>query len=80
LEVELAPDGFFDIMQGAFIILSERLDRFTGLVPVSNHGGGDTRPHEDRATKGHIRVYSHNFQILPDLVVKFRAFDIVEVI
>ena len=61
LEMELAPDRFFDIMRGAFIILSKRLDGFPGLVPVSNHGRRDARPHEDRTAKGDIRIDDHHF-------------------
>jgi hypothetical protein len=48
-------------MRGAFIILSKRLHGFPGLVPVSNHGRRNARPHEDRTAKGDIRIDDHHF-------------------
>ena len=61
MEIELAPDRFFDITRGALIILGERLNRFPGLVSVSNHSRGDARPHEDRAAKGDMRIDDYHF-------------------
>jgi hypothetical protein len=43
--IELAPDGFFDVTGGAFIIIGERLDRFTSFIPLGNNGRGNARPY-----------------------------------
>ena len=61
---KLAPDGFFDVMRGAFIIFGERLDRFTGLIPFGNDSRGNARPYKDRTAKGHIGINGHNLGLI----------------
>jgi len=63
MDLELAPDCFFDSEPLVAIVLCELVDGLTSFVTLRYDGGGNPGAHNDRASERNKRVNDDNSRL-----------------